>query len=139
MKTVMKKNIEAIIEKSPSGGLSIYAPDIEGVYGYGLNEDEAKADFREVLEEQAEYFHERKGQYPQWYSDDLSIAYTYDVSGFFEAFPCINASQFAKMLGINQSLMRKYKSRVAGASAKQKEILQQGLNKFVARLQEVRF
>ena len=53
--TIMKK-IKAIIEKANDGGISIYSEDVNGAYGFGLTEQEAKDDFLSVLEEQAEYY-----------------------------------------------------------------------------------
>lgn len=50
------KKIQAIIEKADDGGISIYSEDVNGAYGFGLTEQEAKEDFISVLEEQAEYY-----------------------------------------------------------------------------------
>ena len=41
--TIMKK-IKAIIEKANDGGISIYSEDVNGAYGFGLTEQEAKDD-----------------------------------------------------------------------------------------------
>jgi len=131
--------MKAIIEKSENGGVSVYAPDIEGAYGFGLTEDEAKADFLGVLGEQAEFYEEKHGKKPQWYSDCLSIEYAYDLSGFFEVFPFINASKFAEALGINPSLMRKYKGKLVGASERQLQAIQQRYDELIRRMQLVKF
>ena len=48
------KKIQAIIEKADDGGISIYSEDVNGAYGFGLTEQEAKDDFVSILEEQAE-------------------------------------------------------------------------------------
>lgn len=131
--------MKAIIEKSENGGVSIYAPDIEGVYGFGMTEQDAKSDFLEVLEEQVEYYREKHGSRPRWYTDCSNIEYVYDLSGFFEAFPFINASKFAEALGVNPSLMRKYKGKLAGASERQLQAIQQRYDELVRRMQLVRF
>lgn len=52
------KKIKAIIEKANDGGISVYSEDVNGAYGFGLTEQEAKDDFMSVLEEQAEYYKE---------------------------------------------------------------------------------
>ena len=44
------KKIQAIIEKADDGGISIYSEDVNGAYGFGLTEQEAKEDFVSVLE-----------------------------------------------------------------------------------------
>lgn len=133
------KKIVGIIEKADDGGFSIYTEELNGVFGYGLTEDEAKDDFIGVLHEQAEYFKERKGDYPEWYDKDMQVEYVYDLSGFFLAFPIINASAFAKELGINESLMRKYKNRIAFAGEKQINIIKEGYSRLLTRMQAVKF
>lgn len=81
------KKIKAIIEKANDGGISVYSEDVNGAYGFGLTEQEAKDDFMSVLEEQAEYYKEKHGDFPVWYKSGYSVDYVYDLSGFFEAFP----------------------------------------------------
>ena len=66
------KKINAIIERSDSGGISIYSDDVNGAYGFGLTEEEARADFLSVLEEQAEYYKEIHGDYPSWITSSHS-------------------------------------------------------------------
>lgn len=133
------KKIVGIIEKADDGGFSIYTEELNGVFGYGLTEEEAKNDFIEVLHEQAEYFKERKGYYPEWHDNDMQVEYVYDLSGFFLAFPVINVSAFAKELGINESLMRKYKNRISFAGEKQMNIIKEGYSKLLNRMQAVKF
>ena len=118
------KKIQAIIEKADDGGISIYSEDVNGAYGFGLTEQEAKEDFISVLEEQAEYYKEKHGEFPNWYKAGYSVEYVYDLSGFFEAFPFINASKFAKEIGLNESVMRKYKGKIVTPSEKQKAYIQ---------------
>ena len=81
----------------------------------------------------------RQGCYPEWYSENVKIDYRYDMSGFFLAFPFINVSEFAKSVDINPSLMRKYKSGIAKAGEKQKELIQRKFDDIVNRLSTVRF
>ena len=90
-------------------------------------------------EKQAEYMKEREGAYPSWYADDLQIDYRYDMTAFFLAFPFINVTEFAKSLDINPSLMRKYKSGLAKAGEKQKDMIQRKFDDILGRLSAVRF
>ena len=122
------KKIKAIIEKANDGGISVYSEDVNGAYGFGLTEQEAKDDFMSVLEEQAEYYKEKHGDFPVWYKSGYSVDYVYDLSGFFEAFPFINASKFAKEIGMNESVMRKYKGKIVTASDKQRALIQERYN-----------
>ena len=133
------KKVIGIIEKADDGGFSIYTEELDGVFGYGLNESEAKNDFVEIIHEHAEYYKEKKGCYPDWYEKDIQVEYVYDLSGFFLAFPFINASAFAKEVGINESLMRKYKNRISFAGEKQMEVIKTGYNRLLSRMQSVRF
>ncbi len=110
------RTIVAIIEKASDGGYGIYTTTDEPIWGFGLTETEARKDFQEVLEEQAAYYKEKNGTYPDWYGGGYKIEYRYDMSGFFLRFPFINVSEFAKFIGINASLMRKYKNGLATAS-----------------------
>ena len=130
--------VKAIIEKGEDGLFSIYALEISGVYGNGLTEQEAKDDFVEQLEEQAEFYFEKNGSYPEW-SNDYTIEYSYSLTGFFLAFPFINVSKFAKTVGINPSLMRQYKNGIAFASEKQRQFIQNAFDDVLKRMQTVSF
>ena len=131
------KKITAIIERGDDGGFSIYTEDIKGLIGTGMTEDEARQDFIAVREEQAEFYEEKHGVVPEW--ANLDIDFRYSLAAFFIAFPYINATQFAKSIGMNPSLMRKYKMGLASASAKQKQIIQENLNILTDKLQHVQF
>lgn len=133
------KKIKAIIEKANDGGISIYSEDVSGAYSFGLTEQEAKDDFVSVLEEQAEYYKERHGEFPSWYKSGYSVEYVYDLSGFFEAFPFINASKFAKEIGINESVMRKYKGKIVTVSEKKKTLIQSRYDEILKRMALVKF
>lgn len=132
--------MKAVIEKSTDGGFSVYSDEVEGSFGYGLTEEEAKKDFIEILDEQAEFYKERTGKYPKWYSKNgYEVDYHYDLSGFFKAFPFINATAFAKALGINSSQMRKYKSGIVPVSDKQLRRVQAKYDTIVEQMRNVRF
>lgn len=132
------KKIVAVIEKGDSEGYSIYATDDSvPVVGCGLTEEEARSDFEAVMAEQAEYIKEHTGNYPEW--KDAQMEYRYDLTAFFLAFPFINVSEFAKSIGINPSLMRKYKNGLAAAGEKQKNLIQSKLTEIVQKMERVKF
>jgi len=133
---VMEKKLTAIIERGADGGFAVTA-SVPGIIGSGLTEEEAKADFMEVVEEQAEYYEERHGKTPWWAGAE--VEFRYDLAAFFAAFPFINASEFARTVGINPSLMRKYKLGIATAGEKQRAVIQEQLSRMVGRLQLVQF
>lgn len=129
----------AIIEKSSEGLFSVREENIPGLIGFGETEQEAINAFEEAVQEQAGYCKERRGVYPEWYNKTMTIDYHYDISGFFLAFPFFNVSKFAEALGINPSLMRKYKEGHATASRKQRDLIQAKYQELVHSLAEVQF
>lgn len=133
------KKIVAIIEKGEDGGYAIYADGGIPLFANGQTEQEARMEFEALVPEQAEYMKERTGAYPEWYGGKPVIEYRYDMSAFFQAFPFINASELAKSVGINPSLMRKYKSGIVKAGTQQKNIIQNKFNDIVERLRVVKF
>lgn len=135
----MRKRITAIIEKGGSDGYGIYAANGLPLFANGLTEQEARDEFLALVPEQAEYIKEKTGQYPDWYDGDFDVEFRYDMTAFFESFPFINITSFAKTVGINPALMRKYRSGLAKASEKQKAIIQLGFDDIVSRLSLVRF
>ena len=133
------KAITAIIEKASDGGYAIYCKEISGLVGSGLTEKEAKEDFVQVLDEQADFYKERHGKFPKWYADEYEIEYRYDMSALFLSFPYINASEFAQYIGINPSLMRYYKSGLVAAGEKQKNLIQAKWNEMIENMERVKF
>lgn len=133
------KKIVGIIEKGADGGYSIYAEGGLPLFSNGMTEEEARESFESLVPEQAEYMKERTGEYPEWYDEDVVLEYKYDMSAFFQAFPFINATELAKNLDINPSLMRKYKSGIVKAGSAQKDMIQRKFDNIVERLRVVRF
>jgi predicted RNase H-like HicB family nuclease len=136
------KKIVAIIEKASDGGYGIYCPDLEGValYGYGLTENEAKENLQENLESVLEYYEEESKPVPEVLgTGKISFEFRYDFSGFFKTYPIFNVSELAVMLGINSSLMRKYKNGLAFASKEQREKIEFGIHSISKKLSTVQF
>ena len=133
------KVITTIIEKASDGGYAIYCKEISGLVGSGLTENEAKEDFMQVLNEQADFYKERHGKFPKWYDNGYEIEYRYDMSALFLSFPYINASEFAEYIGINPSLMRKYKSGIVAAGEKQKNLIQTKWDEMIKNMERVKF
>lgn len=134
------KKIVAVIEKGGDGGYGIYAADDAiPVVGDGMTEQEAREAFETCLHEQVEYMKQCLGHYPEWYDAHVVVEYHYDMTAFFMAFPFINVSELAKSIGINPSLMRKYKSGIAKAGAKQKDLIQHKFDEILGRLSIVKF
>ncbi|MDL2221706.1 hypothetical protein LJC35_04050 [Parabacteroides sp. OttesenSCG-928-N08] len=64
--------IKTIIEQASDGSYAIRSEEVDGAFGFGLTEQEAREEFLEVLEELADYYKERRGEYPAWYKESLT-------------------------------------------------------------------
>jgi len=136
------KTVVGIIEKASDGGYGIYCPDLEGValYGYGLTEQEAKENIQENLEAIFEYYEEENKPLPEALgAGEISFEYKYDFSGFFKTYSFFNVSELAAILGVNSSLMRKYKNGLAFASSEQRKKIEYGIHNLSQQLSTVRF
>ncbi len=131
------EKFRAIIEQATDGGYSVRCEEIAGAFGYGMDEEEAKADFLDVIAEQCEYYTEKHGHAPVW--ESVEFEYVYDLRAFFALFPFINVSGFAHEVGINASLMRQYSKGIAFASERQRDNIERGLRRVVNRLAAVKF
>ncbi len=136
------KKVTAIIEKASDGGYGIYCPELEGIslYGYGVTEDEAKEDLNYNLEMFVEHYQEKNQPIPEVLNNGkIGFDFKYDFSGFFKSYPVFNVSELAKEVNINSSLLRKYKSGLAYASAEQKKKIEAGIHSLGKKLTTVRF
>lgn len=116
-----KDSIDVIIEVASDGGYCAFSEDVPMVYANGLTETEAKREFMEMMEEQAGYVTESTGERPWW--ADAQIHFTYTISTLFATFPFLNATALAEWMGINPSLMRKYKAGLAVPRGKNRKII----------------
>ena len=130
-----EKVIKAILERGEDGGFVAYSNSVPGVYANGQTEEEVKEEFVLMMEEQAEFMKERTGELPEFAG--AKVEFTYALSALFQAYPFLNASAFAKWIGINPSLMRKYKADISVPQGKNRELIQHGLASVAERLEEV--
>lgn len=136
------KKVLAVIEKASDGGYGIYLPETEGVvlYGHGMTETEAKESLLENLESIIEFHEDEELPIPVALNDgDIEFEYRYDFSGFFKAYPIFNVSALAEAVGVNPSLLRKYKNGLAFASQQQKERIEKGIHDLSKELSAVQF
>ena len=134
------KVIKAIIEKSSDGGYGIYCPYLEDIslYGYGLTETEAKENLQENLEMFIDES-ENENIINVLNNGNISFDYQYDISGFFKTYNFFNISELAKRIGINPSLMRRYKQGITLASKDQKKKIEQEIHILAKELCAVQF
>ena len=99
--------IVAIIEKGTDGRFAVTSSQSFGKNhfgGFGETIEEAKADFRESVEDCRDLALADGECVPEEYQ----VTFRYDMPSFFEDFDFINASRFAQYAGINESKMRQY-------------------------------
>ena len=132
--------LKAIIEKGKDGLYSIYTPDIAGLFGTGETEIEAKENLNEAIEMALEHVEETGdwGDYSQL-NGDYTIEYAYDLSGFFKAYDFFDVTALANKVGINASLMRRYKTGMKKASFAQKAKISNGIHLIAEQLSAVKF
>lgn len=106
----------AIIEKTDTG-FSGYFKEVGGIASVGDTVTEIKEDLNEALllkyGEEAEF----------------DIEYVLDLEQFFDYYKVLNKSEFAKYIGMNQSLFRQYVKGLANLSDSKLLDISNGLHK----------
>ncbi|MDR1343105.1 MAG: pilus assembly protein HicB [Prevotellaceae bacterium] len=128
----------ALIEMGKDGTYTVYTSELDSVIiGTGDAVAEAKADFENSVQEILQMYKEDNINLP----DELvgvEFEYKYDLASFFSFYKWINATQFAKIAGINTSLMRKYKAGITYISEKQTQKIEKTLHRLGAELTAVK-
>jgi predicted RNase H-like HicB family nuclease len=120
----------AIVEMWDDKTISVYVPDFDGfsLNGQGNTVEEAKQALIEAVDDYKTMLSETGKEIPASLSD-IEFEYKYDIASFFECFKFISVSTFAKYAGINPSLMRQYKQRIAFASEAQKMKIEEAIHR----------
>lgn len=128
----------AIVELWDDKTISIYVPEFEGfnLNGQGKTVEDAKKSLMNAVEDYKEMFVLQGKEIPVSLSE-IEFEYKYDIASFFECFKFISVSTFAKYAGINPSLMRQYKQRIAFASESQKAKIEEAIHKAGSELLSV--
>ena len=108
----MNGRLEAMlvaIEKQGVGTYIAYNKDGDEFTALGSGDTiaEAKEDFFNSIEEMKEVYQESGEEVPAVLMEKPT--FKFDLASFFEYYSFINVTAFAKMIGINGSLMRQYK------------------------------
>lgn len=136
----MKTNkVTAIIEAS-STGFGIYVDDWQlPLTSYGDTIEEAKEDLNAVLAAMIDYYRFKKEALPKAYNNgNIEFEYKYDIASIFAKFGMLDATNFAKKIKLNPSLLRQYKSGITIAGEKQKKKIEAGLHELGRELLSVR-
>lgn len=104
--------------------------------GTGATIAEAKEDFFGSIEEMKEVYQEHGDEVPKELLE--APVFKFDLASFFEYYSFINVTAFAKMIGINASLMRQYKKGGTYISTAQMEKIQNFVNAMGADFQKLR-
>ena len=120
----------AIVEMWDDKTISVYVPEFDGfsLNGQGNTVEEAKQALIEAVNDYKTMLSETGKEVPASLSD-IECDYKYDIASFFECFKFISVSTFAKYAGINPSLMRQYKQRIAFASEAQKSKIEEAIHR----------
>ena len=110
--------------------ISVYVPEFDGfsLNGQGNTVEEAKQALIEAVNDYKSMLSETGKEVPASLLD-IEFDYKYDIASFFECFKFISVSTFAKYAGINPSLMRQYKQRIAFASEAQKSKIEEAIHR----------
>lgn len=129
----------AIIEMWGNDSISVYVPDFKGfnLNGQGRTVNEAKQSLWAAVEDYKSMFSEQGKPVPECLGN-LEFEYKYDIASFFDQFKFISASSFANYAGVNPSLMRQYKKRLAFASESQKAKIEKAIHMAGAEMMKVR-
>ena len=124
MKTV------AIVEMWDDKTISVYVPEFDGfnLNGQGKSVDGAKRSLHECIDDYITMLKEQGNEVPGELKN-VEFEYKYDIASFFDNFKFISVSTFAKYAGINPSLMRQYKQRIAFASEAQKAKIEEAIHR----------
>lgn len=127
--------MEVRIEKQEDGSYIAYNVGVDGMVAIGTGNTvrEAKEDFANSLEEMAEDMTEEEKA-----TLITTPEYHFDISSLFEYYKVINISAFAKMFGMNDTLLRQYKRGDTYISDNQIERIETGIHQLGKELCELR-
>lgn len=127
--------IRVIIEKGKDGTFGMFSDNLKCcvVWGDGKTIEEAKEDFDNTFKETIESYVDDNEEVPKELINP-TFEYKYDVASIFSELDYINISKFAKVSGINASLLRHYKKGDYYISKKQVMRIEEALHKIGRQL-----
>ncbi len=127
-----------MIEKGKDGTFGIFTPDLKStIIGEGKTVAEAKNDFDNSVKEVSLYFEESGKDLPEELQN-IEFEYKYDLASLFNYYSFINVTKFAKVAGINASLMRQYKSGNQYISENQVMKIEKALHKIANEIAAIK-
>lgn len=132
----MKKAIKIIVEKATEG-FTAYVPDLPGCVSFGNNLEEVKNNIKEAIQFQIEGMKEDGEPIPLKLQGDFNIELKLDVAQVFNLYQSINASGFAKRIGMNKSLLIQYVNGIKKPSERQAKRILEGIVDFGKELSHI--
>lgn len=125
---MLHKGMKVKIEKQSDGSYIAYntTGDNLQLIGSGDTVAEAREDFMNSIEEMVASYCEEGEAVPAALTE--APEFLFDVGSLFEYYSVINVSAFARMVGINDSLMRQYKRGGAYISDAQLGKIEDGIH-----------
>ena len=133
----MKKKVKIVVEKA-SEGFSAYVPELPGCITFGETLNEIKRNIREAINFQLEGMREDGEKIPSNLQNDFEIELKLDVAQVFDVYKSINASGFAKRIGMSQSLLSQYVNGIKKPSEKQSRRILEGVVGFGKELSHIK-
>jgi len=128
----------ALIEKGNDGTFGIFTPELQHtIIGEGSTVAEAKTDFENSVNEMLASYTELKKEIPAELQK-LQFDYNYDLASLFNQYDFINVSKFARMAGINASLMRQYKAGNQYISENQLSKIEEAIHKIAREMEAIK-
>ena len=129
--------MNVIIERDERG-YSVYSDGLKSgiIIGSGKSVAEAKEDFFNTLKEIKSTYPERGLSVPKELIDS-TFEYSYDISSVLDELDCLNLTKFAKIAGVNSSLLRHYKRGDFAISSKQVGKIETALHNLGRKLMSV--
>ncbi|MBW6481835.1 MAG: type II toxin-antitoxin system HicB family antitoxin [Vicingaceae bacterium] len=132
----MKKAVKIIVEKA-SEGYTAYIPELPGCVSFGNSLDEVKSNIKEAIQFQIEGMKEDGEHIPINLQGDFNIELKLDVAQVFNLYQSINASGFAKRIGMNKSLLIQYVNGIKKPSERQAKRILEGIVDFGKELSHI--
>jgi predicted RNase H-like HicB family nuclease len=131
--------LNAVIEKGKEG-YGIYVTNLKdhGLTGMGDSVEAAKADMLEALALLVSMYTDEGKPVPKEL-DNPEFVYKFDIPSFFENFDYLKISKVALKAGINESLLRQYKTKKAFASEEQTKKVEKAIHELGKELMTVEF
>jgi predicted RNase H-like HicB family nuclease len=118
--------INVVIEKTDTG-FSAYIKEVDGVIAVADTFSQIKERMELAFKDHLEYLNETREFNP--FSQRTQINYLVDLEQFFDYFSLINKTAFARYIGVNESLFRRYTKGLAPLSGKKMEQITSGLKR----------